>query len=50
MCPQCRGLTFELTVNSTDDVHVNCATQGCSTYIGKMMAGTMLHPPIAEPH
>ena len=50
VCPNCYGYVFELTINSDDDVHVNCASQGCHTYIGKMLAGTMLHPPQAEPH
>lgn len=48
-CPECGGRLFGLTINSSGDVHVNCG-EGCDTYIGKMGAGTMLHPPVAEAH
>ena len=50
LCPTCREGGFILTVNSDDDVHVNCANPDCDTYIGKMIHGTMLHPPIPEEH
>ncbi len=50
MCPECKGKTFACTVNSTADVHVNCANPGCSTYIGKMPATEILHPLSLEPH
>lgn len=44
VCPNCRGTLFTCTVNTTADVHVNCANPECCTYIGKIIPSLVLHP------
>ncbi len=48
LCPYCRGRLFILTVNSSDECHVNCADEKCAAYIGKMPVNLILHAPIPE--
>ena len=50
LCPYCHGREFELTINSRDAVHVNCANAKCMTFIGTMEPDKIVHPPVAEEH
>jgi len=50
-CPNCGGFVFELTHGSTEGViHVNCGSQQCGTYIGKLDKSSILNMPAVVPH